>query len=41
MKAKRLLIGLVLAVMPIVTMADGKLSNKPLPDFDIFNHTLL
>lgn len=32
MKAKRLLIGLVLAVMPIVTMADGKLSNKPLPE---------
>lgn len=31
MKTKSFLIGLVLAVMPIVTMADGKLSQKPLP----------
>lgn len=32
MNAKRFIIGLILMVMPIVSMADGKLSKDPLPD---------
>ena len=32
MDAKRFIIGLILMVMPIVSMADGKLSKDPLPD---------
>ena len=31
MNAKRFIIGLILMVMPIVSMADGKLSKDPLP----------
>lgn len=32
MNAKRIIIGLILMVIPIVSMADGKLSKDPLPE---------